>query len=122
MAVRTVLYFDGGCIPNPGKMRIAYVIDNESYTLKLSRGTNNIAEYYALIIGLKACLQHGYNDIDVRGDSKLVINQMNDAWRVKDKTLMSLNVLAKYLCQNINTTFTWVLREQNLAGKLLETV
>lgn len=117
---KAILYFDGGCRPNPGAMRIAYVINNKGCSTTLAIGTNNVAEYTALITGLKECIKKEYKEIIVRGDSLLVIKQMLGEWKIKDKKLVPLNIMAKLLCKKIKVNFEWVPREKNLAGKILE--
>ena len=57
----------------------------------LGHCTNNIAEYKALILGLKGALAQGYNKLDVYLDSELLANQINGSYRVKNENLKSLN-------------------------------
>ena len=56
----------------------------------LGPGTNNVAEYTALIIGLEEAWRHEVEDLEVRMDSKLVVEQMNGKWRVRDAKLRPL--------------------------------
>ena len=75
-----LIQFDGAAIPNPGKRGIgAVLLDNGQVLHEISEmlegtGTNNEAEYNALIQGLKKAQALGWTDINVQGDSKLVVN------------------------------------------------
>jgi ribonuclease HI len=56
----------------------------------LGHCTNNIAEYKALILGLKGALAEGYNNLEVYLDSELLANQINGSYRVKNENLKVL--------------------------------
>jgi ribonuclease HI len=77
------LEFDGACEPNPGVMQIGFVIRDPAGRIvsevsrKLGDGTNNIAEYQALIHGLRAALDLGIENLDVQGDSLIVVTATN---------------------------------------------
>src|SRR5437016_4926665 len=68
----STLEFDGACEPNPGMMQIGFVIRDPAWrtvseiSRKLGHGTNNIAEYQALIHGLRAALDLGIADLRVQ--------------------------------------------------------
>ncbi|MCM8814916.1 MAG: ribonuclease HI family protein, partial [Candidatus Omnitrophica bacterium] len=85
-----ILCFDGASRPNPGKSACAYVIiDEHSEIIEqagkfLGEGTNNIAEYLGLILGLLACVKHKPEKLIIYSDSNLVIQQINGKYRVKD--------------------------------------
>jgi len=81
---------------------------------KIGRGTNNIAEWCALIEGLKLALSHGCRELEVRGDSQLVIRQISGQYRVKSENLIPLFNEARKLCENFEKlSFKWVEREEN---------
>lgn len=99
------LYFDGASRGNPGLSGSGAVL-YECYHQEKKKifevfrfigddHTNNQAEYCGLIIGLKECLKRGFRKITVYGDSKLVINQMNEEWDVKSPKLKPLYESAK---------------------------
>lgn len=75
-----IIQFDGGAVLNPGTRGIGIILLEDNHVLKeISRkldgiGTNNEAEYSALIEGLKQALALGWKEILVQGDSKLVVN------------------------------------------------
>jgi len=89
------LYFDGACKPNPGKMGIGYVLMDEGGNVlekgkkRLGLGTNNVAEYLALLEGLKSAMKYG-DRVTIRGDSKLVIEQLRGNYKVKTPHLREL--------------------------------
>ncbi len=97
---RAVLYADGACRGNPGPAGAGAALVNEDghvvaeATRHLGQGTNNVAEYTALIIGLEAARQHDVEELEVRMDSKLVVEQMNGKWRVRDAKLRPLAIRA----------------------------
>ena len=114
-----VLFFDGACRGNPGPMAIgAVLLENEKKVRELSknigRGTNNIAEWSALIEGLKLAISHGCSELEVRGDSQLIIRQISGRYRVKSENLIPLFNEARKLCENFEKlSFKWVQREEN---------
>jgi len=83
--------------------------------------TNNVAEYVGLTKGLESFLSHfkgGYALLIVRGDSKLVINQMAQKWRAKSGLYFPYYELAQDVAKRIRKTgakiiFEWVPRESN---------
>ena len=90
------LYSDGACRGNPGVGGAGAVItDVEGSVLwegkeYLGQCTNNIAEYKALILGLKGALAEGYKNLEVYLDSELLANQINGSYRVKNENLKVL--------------------------------
>jgi len=75
--------------------------------------TNNVAEYSGLIAGLKLAAEIAPDAaIEVRMDSKLVVEQMSGNWKVKHPSMRPLAIEANRLAP-IGTTFTWVPRAQN---------
>jgi len=90
------LYSDGACRGNPGAGGAGAVI-TDAAGLVVWQGseylgvcTNNIAEYKALILGLKGALAHGYKKLDVYMDSELLAKQINGSYRVKNENLKIL--------------------------------
>lgn len=97
------LEFDGASKGNPGKAGAGAVLrypdGSVAYTLKEGVGvaTNNVAEYRALIRGLKVCLDKGIDRIHVRGDSNLVCMQVQDIWKTRNENIVELSKEAKEL-------------------------
>jgi len=52
--------------------------------------TNNVAEYAGLVLALREAALLGAREIDLRLDSKLIVEQLNGRWRVKDAKLQGL--------------------------------
>jgi ribonuclease HI len=114
-----ILFFDGACRGNPGPMAIGVVLMKDGKKLgelskRLGIGTNNIAEWSALIEGLKLATAHGCRELEVRGDSQLVIKQISGQYRVKSDKLIPLFNEAKKRCDNFEKIdFKWIKREDN---------
>lgn len=114
-----ILFFDGACRGNPGPMAIGVVLFENDKKVKefskhLGKGTNNIAEWSALIEGLKLAKAHGCKALEVRGDSQLIIRQIMGRYRVKNRNLLPLFNEAKRLCSDFEKIdFRWVEREEN---------
>merc|ERR1711915_534215 len=92
--VAAALHFDGACRGNPGTAGTGFVLRDgngrviERFSRLLGYNlTNNVAEYKALIAGLRHALANGISDIVAYGDSELVCNQVNGQYRVRDRRL-----------------------------------
>jgi ribonuclease HI len=115
------LYFDGASKGNPGLAGAGAVLyeggDIEVYSESVFVGlkeTNNVAEYTGLITGLKAALNLGTKRITVKGDSDLIVKQMNGAYKVKSPNLIALYEEAKKLAEQFEKiTFVHVYRHLN---------
>ena len=88
--------FDGGSRGNPGPAGIGVVVlakDNTPLVTLgrfIGRATNNVAEYKALIMGLEEAKKLGAKKVLIRGDSELIVRQMNGEYRVKNADLRPL--------------------------------
>lgn len=112
---RVVLTFDGGSIGNPGQaygsFRLAPVPGKPfpPERVQFGHGTNNQAEYRALISGLEALLSllktEGTDprsvNVELRGDSRLVLNQLAGEWKVKNPELRGLHREARSLIDQL---------------------
>ena len=114
------VYTDGGSRGNPGPAAAAGVIFSPEHKQLvevsefLGTQTNNYAEYYSLIITLKKCIELKILDVEVFMDSKLVIEQMNGTWKVKNEKLQVLYKYSKELVTHFKSiTFTHLRRELN---------
>src|SRR5439155_2053392 len=87
---------DGGSRGNPGPSGIGIVLRAQDGTPLLTlgrfigRATNNVAEYQALIIALQKAQELGAKKLLIRGDSELIIKQMNGEYRVRHPELKPL--------------------------------
>lgn len=122
------LYFDGGCRPsNPGPAGFACLVQLESgdeYTLARHIGwkTNNEAEYYGLLVGIKYAAECGATSLEIFTDSKLVEGQINQNWNRKNFKLKCLAAEAEDALRKLfrdNWELKWVKRDNNsLADEL----
>lgn len=112
-------YFDGACDLNPGPMGIGALLLNDgilidSVSHSPGLGTNNIAEYRALIALLNLGLKHQVEDLIVCGDSMLVLLQAQNRWRVKHSNLKPLHADALILISRFKRIqWAWIPREEN---------
>ncbi|XP_031274564.1 uncharacterized protein LOC116133042 [Pistacia vera] len=115
-----VLKFDGASKGNPGLAGAGAVLRAEdgSMVCRLREGvgiaTNNVAEYRAVLLGLKYALKKGFKNIRVQGDSKLVCMQIQGLWKVNNPNLAGLCKEAKELKDKFRSfQISHVLREYN---------
>lgn len=113
---------DGGSRGNPGVAGYgALVRDPASGEIlarraaPLGKASNNVAEYTGLIRGLEAAAKIAPGaDVEVRMDSKLVIEQMAGRWKIKHEDMRRLALEARDLLPQLGTvTWTWIPREKN---------
>jgi ribonuclease HI len=114
------LFADGAARGNPGPAAAGFVLDDAAGReraasgLALGTATNNVAEYRALVEGLKQALALGVQAIRVRMDSELVVRQMTGRYRVKHEGLKPLYREAQELsCRFRSFAIEHVRREQN---------
>jgi probable phosphoglycerate mutase len=121
-----VVEADGGSRGNPGVAGYgALVRDGASGRVlwegaaPLGKASNNVAEYSGLIAGLGAVLRiEAGADVDVRMDSKLVVEQMAGRWKIKHPDMRQLALEARDLAAQSSAaggsvSFTWIPRERN---------
>ena len=131
--MKAVLFFDGGSRGNPGISGCGYVIyvNNEKVTegcrFISKNGTNNEAEYSGLIDGLKSLIELDelkIIELEIRGDSKLVLQQVQNKWKVKAPNLKPFHQEATKLIKEFTTesrkiTFKHIPRSENKEADLL---
>jgi ribonuclease HI len=128
--VRALLYTDGGARGNPGPAATAYVLQADDGTVLAAQGeaigvaTNNVAEYSALVSGLRRAIELGVAELEVRSDSELMVKQMRGEYRVKNPALRELYLDTSRLASQLGSvTYTHVRREHNeLADRILNDV
>lgn len=111
---------DGGARGNPGPSAIGIVVRSEDGGVLLERGekigdaTNNVAEYKALIAGIALAKELGADQIELIGDSELVINQILGRYKVKNAGIKPLHAEAKAALANFDSwAISHVRREMN---------
>jgi ribonuclease HI len=115
------LFTDGGARGNPGRAAIGCVLIDpqtgavlQEFAEAIGTTTNNIAEYEALIAGLKIAKDYRPNHLVCHLDSELVVKQLKGEYRVKMQTFVPLIDQINTLVKEFPTvTFTAVPREQN---------
>ncbi len=121
------LFTDGGARGNPGPAAYGFVLEAEDGTVLEARGeaigvaTNNVAEYSALLEGLRRAAELGVSELEVVSDSELMVKQMTGVYRVKNEALRGLSVEAARLARGLGrVTYRNVRREENeLADRLV---
>ena len=125
--MKATLSTDGGARGNPGPAAYAYVLEAEDGTVLAAHGeaigvaTNNVAEYTALVEGLRKAAELQVDEVEVVSDSELLVKQMRGEYRVKNATLRELWDEAGRLARGVGTvTYRAVRREHNeLADRLV---
>jgi ribonuclease HI len=114
------LHIDGGSRGNPGEAGFGvYVTTPEGGELAqlygyLGPASNNVAEYQALLHGLRYALARGARKVHVFSDSELVVRQMSGAYRVKHPAMVPLHREARALASRFEEfRLGHVRREQN---------
>ncbi len=98
--MKAILFADGAARGNPGPAGAgAVLLDADGrvvaeLTKYLGTTTNNVAEYSALILGLEEALRRGVDEIDIRMDSRLVVEQMRGVWKIKHPNMKPLALRA----------------------------
>jgi ribonuclease HI len=115
------IFTDGGSRNNPGDAGLGAYITKDGVAIAelseyLGKQTNNFAEYTAVIRALEWCIEHGLTDepISFKMDSKLVVEQVQGNWKVKEPTLKPLVTRVRELATQFpRVTFAHVPREEN---------
>ncbi|MFD9597236.1 bifunctional RNase H/acid phosphatase [Kitasatospora sp. NPDC059973] len=118
---RFVVEADGGSRGNPGPAGYGAVVRDGDTGLIIAEAagfighaTNNVAEYKGLIAGLKAARELDPDaSVDVRMDSKLVVEQMSGRWKIKHPDMQPLAAEARAVLPRGQVKYTWIPRERN---------
>ncbi|MFJ3910128.1 bifunctional RNase H/acid phosphatase [Streptomyces vinaceus] len=119
--LRFVVEADGGSRGNPGPAGYgAVVLDPATGETLAERAeyigvaTNNVAEYKGLIAGLRAARELSPDAVvQVRMDSKLVVEQMSGRWKIKHPDMKPLAAEAAKILPRAQVTYEWIPRERN---------
>jgi ribonuclease HI len=118
--MKLIVNVDGGARGNPGPAAIGIVIrDGEGNVLEdlgetIGEATNNVAEYKALIRGIEMAVGIGADQLEIRGDSELVVKQMLGQYKVKHPDMKPLHARAKEALSGVSEwSISHVRREQN---------
>ncbi|HHT9121120.1 MAG TPA: ribonuclease HI family protein [Candidatus Hypogeohydataceae bacterium YC41] len=121
-----ILYIDGAARGNPGKAGIGVVLRDKKNKVMEEMGkyigetTNNVAEYRALLEGLKMALARGAKGVEILSDSELVVRQIQGEYQVKSRSLLPLYQEAMKLLNNLSHwEIAHIPREQNTRADAL---
>ncbi|MFA5271596.1 MAG: ribonuclease HI family protein [Candidatus Omnitrophota bacterium] len=113
------IYIDGASQGNPGNAAVGYLIYKSKDLIKkngvyLGIQTNNFAEYMALIFSLVEAIGMNEKKVKVFSDSQLLCEQINGNYKVRNKNIYPLFVLAKNIITKLEEfTITHIERERN---------
>ncbi|MFI5028552.1 MAG: ribonuclease HI family protein [Solirubrobacterales bacterium] len=117
--MKLVVNVDGGARGNPGPAAIAAVIQDgagevlEERSEKIGKATNNVAEYRALLLGIERAAALGAGELELVGDSELVVRQVKGEYKVKDTTLRELHQEVKRTLADFDS---WSIRHVRREG------
>jgi ribonuclease HI len=112
------IFTDGASLGNPGPMGIGIVIYRDGIIVEelsefIGVGTNNVAEYTAVIKALETVHGMGEMEAHVKSDSQLIVRQLNGEYKVKDPELRPLHEKVVHLCMGLKVHFEHIPREHN---------
>lgn len=118
--MKLVVHVDGGARGNPGPAAVAAVVSEPDGGVLVERGqaigraTNNVAEYRALLLGIELATELGATELELVGDSELVVKQVRGEYRVKDAGLKPLHAEVRAALAPLGSwSIRHVRREQN---------
>jgi len=125
-AGRLIVNVDGGARGNPGPAAIAAVVTTPAGEVvdavgeSIGRATNNVAEYRALLLGIERAGKLGAREVDLVGDSELVVKQVKGEYKVKDAGLRPLHAEVRSALEDFDRwSIRHVRREHNAAADAL---
>ena len=127
MSARYVVEADGGSRSNPGPAAygalVREVATGEVVAERaefIGTASNNVAEYSGLIAGLEAVLELDPEaEVEVRMDSKLVVEQMSGRWKIKHPDMRKLALKARDTFPQSQVTYIWIPRAENTSADAL---
>ncbi len=117
---KLVVNVDGGARGNPGPAAIAAVVQGlggevlEERGERIGHATNNVAEYRALLLGIELAAAQGAAELELVGDSELIVKQVKGEYKVKDANMRKLHAEVKEALRPFDRwSIRHVRREQN---------
>jgi ribonuclease HI len=118
--LKLVVNVDGGARGNPGPAAIAAVVQDADGSVleergeRIGRATNNVAEYRALLLGIERAAALDASELELVGDSELVVKQVKGEYKVKDAGMRELHAQVKEALRAFESwSIRHVRREQN---------
>jgi len=116
---RFTVNVDGGARGNPGPAAIGVVLRDGGEVVEevgetIGEATNNVAEYRALLRGIELAAEHGATELDLVGDSELVVRQVEGRYKVKNAGMKKLHEEVKRALRGFDSwSIRHVRRESN---------
>src|SRR3989338_10754867 len=117
---KIIIYTDGGSRGNPGPSAVGVVINNKGYSEYIGEGTNNEAEYRAVIFALKKTKavmgkeKIKEAEIELKSESELLIRQLNGEYKISEPRIQQLFIEVWNLRIDFGRiNFTLIPREKN---------
>jgi len=118
------VFADGGSRGNPGPAAVGFIVKDSTGRPLIKEGkfigktTNNVAEYQAVIEALKwiqSSIKYPVSSIKLFLDSKLIVNQLNGLFKIKNSYLRRLIIKVRQLEQEVggNVSYHLIPREKN---------
>lgn len=113
-----LIFTDGAALGNPGPMGIGIVVYRNGEKLKeiceyIGEGTNNMAEYTAVIRALEYAKEIGEKEVHLRSDSQLLVRQLSGEYKTRDPKLRILKRKIDGLLKGMDVRFEHIPREKN---------
>ena len=117
---RLTVNVDGGARGNPGPAAVGVVVRDaagevlEEIGERIGRATNNVAEYRALLLGIERAAALGASELEMIGDSELIVRQVKGEYKVKDAAMRKLHAQVKRALEPFDRwSIRHVRREEN---------
>jgi ribonuclease HI len=118
--MKLIVNVDGGARGNPGPAAVGAVVRDANGEVLEERGerigtaTNNVAEYRAVLLGIERAVALGASELELVGDSELIVRQVKGEYKVKDATLRELHAEVKRVLRDFESwSIRHVRRAQN---------
>ncbi len=115
-----VVNVDGGARGNPGPAAVGVVVQDadgevlEEVGERIGSATNNVAEYRAVLLGIERARAFGASELELIGDSELIVRQVKGEYKVKDAALRELHAeVSRALAPLDSWSIRHVRRESN---------
>ncbi|MBK5111446.1 MAG: ribonuclease HI family protein [Thermoleophilia bacterium] len=118
--MKLIINVDGGARGNPGPAAVGVVVREsdgeilERHAVLIGEATNNVAEYRALLFGIERAAALGADEVELIGDSELVVRQVLGEYKVKNAGIKPLHAETKEALAALPAwSIRHVRREQN---------